>query len=168
MKVLDSQLSVQSMQLRPSAAGFALDVELACIDEVMRDQLGVLDSFAGHAGTADSDVFGGRERLFAGKGVVVKATMLGSAIASVSAEVVRLGGEAVTQASGIMLARFADESAVERLRGLVVPEGSVSVLRGAAGFGVLPSAGSASAVIREIKRRFDPKGLLNPGVVVGG
>jgi len=168
MKVLDSQLSVQSMQLRPSAAGFALDVELACINEVMRDQLGVLDSFAGHAGTTDSDVFGGRERLFAGEGVVVKATMLASAIASVSAEVVRLGGEAATQASGIMLARFADESAVERLRELVEPDGCLSVLRGTDGFGVLSTVGNAAPLMREIKRRFDPKGLLNPGVVVGG
>ena len=168
MKVLDSQLSAQAMQLRASAKGFALDVELACMDEVMRDQLSVLDSFAGHAGTADSEVFGARERLFAGEGVVVKATMLASAIASVSAEVVRLGGEAATQASGIMLARLADESSVERLRDLVAPDGSVSVLRGTDRLGVFPKVGNAGPLMREIKRRFDPKGLLNPDVVVGG
>ena len=168
MKVLDLQLSVQAMQLRASAAGFALDVELAAMDEVMREQLRVLDSLAGTAGVVDADVFGTRERLFAGDGLVVKVTMVASAIAKLSAEAVRLGGEAVTQAAGIMLARVPEGSAVERLRELVAGVGSVTVLRGADGFGVLPRAGNAAAVMREIKRRFDPKGTLNPGVVVGG
>ena len=167
MKVLDSQLSMQAMQMRASAAGFALDVEMVCMEEVLRDQVCVLDSFAGQSGVIGGDVFGARERLFSGAGVVVKVTMLAGAIASMSTEVVRLGGEAVTQGCGIMLARLPDVNAVERLRELVA-DGSVSVLRGADGFGVLPSAGSASAVMREIKRRFDPMGLLNPGVVVGG
>jgi glycolate oxidase FAD binding subunit len=168
MRVLDSQLSVQAMQLRASAAGFALDVELAAMDEVMADQLRVLDSFTGRAGVVDADVFGARERLFVGDGVVVKVTMLASTIARLSGEVVRLGGEAVTQASGIMLARVSEVSAVERLRELVDSEGAVTVLRGADGLGVLPTAGSAVVVMREIKRRFDPKGTLNAGVVVGG
>lgn len=167
MKVLDSQLSVQAMQVRASGERFALDVELACMDEVMRDQIGVLDGFAGRSGAFRGDVFGARERLFASEGVVVKATMLASAIASVSAEVVRLGGEAVTQASGIMLARFTESSAVERVREVVAPDGSVSVLRGADGLGSLAPAATAGPLMREIKRRFDPKGTLNPGVVIG-
>jgi hypothetical protein len=84
--------------------------------------------------------------------------------------VVRLGGEAVTQASGIMLARVADSSAVERLRELVTAEGagSVTVLRGVEGLSSLAQVGSAAGVVREIKRRFDPKGTLNSGVVIGG
>jgi glycolate oxidase FAD binding subunit len=169
MKVLDSQLSLHAMQIRAQAAEFALDVELACMDEVMRAQLVVLDGLAGRVGAVGGEVFGAREALFAGEGVIVKATMLASAIAKVSAEVVRLGGEAVTQASGIMLARLTDSSAVERLRDLVAAEGagSVTVLRGADGVGVVPSAGSAAGVMREIKRRFDPKGTLNSGVVIG-
>jgi hypothetical protein len=170
MKVLDSQLSLQAMQMRTGAAGYALDVELACMDEVMRAQLRVLDSFAGRAGAIGGDVFGAREALFAGEGLIAKVTMLASAFAKVSAEVVRLGGEAVTQASGIMLARLTDPSAVERLRELVAAEGagSVTVLRGADGVGVVPSAESAASVMREIKRQFDPKGILNSGVVIGG
>ena len=169
MKVLDAQLSVQAMQLRASAAGFALDVELAAMDEVMQEQLRMLDSFTEHAGVVGDEVFGARERLFTAEGAVVKVTMLASAIAKLSAEVVRLGGEAVTQASGIMLARFADASAVERLRELVLREGqgSVAVMRGAVNSSVLPNAGNAMEIMREIKRRFDPKGTLNPGVVVG-
>jgi len=170
MKVLDSQLSVQAMQLRASSAGFTLDVELACVDEVMRAQLGALDALAGRAGVVDGDVFAARDRLFASEGVVVKATMLASAIAKISAEVVRGGGEAVTQASGLMLARFADsgaDAAVARLREMVAPDDSVSVLRGTDGLGSLAPVASAGVLMREIKRRFDPKGTLNPGVVIG-
>jgi glycolate oxidase FAD binding subunit len=168
MQVLDSQLSVQAMQVRAGAAGFALDVELAGMEAVLVAQVGVLDGFAGDAGVPGAaDVFGARERLFGGEGVVVKATMLTSAIAQASAEVVRLGGEAVTQGSGIMFARVGDVSAVERLRELVAPDGSVSVLRGVDGLGRLAPVASAGALMREIKRRFDPKGTLNPGVVIG-
>lgn len=170
MKVLDSQLSVQAMQLRASAAGFALDVELASIDEVMRQQWDLLNSFAGGAGVSPENVFGARERLLTGGGVMVKVTMLPSAIARFSAEVARLGGEAVAQGTGIMVARVADASAVQRLHEVVAAEsdGALTVLRGADGLGVLPSAGDAAALMREIKRRFDPRGTLNPGVVVGG
>lgn len=170
MKVLDSQLSVQAMQLRASAAGFALDVEIASINELIWEQWNLLNSYVGGAGVSPDDVFGARQRLFAGDGVVVKVTMLPSAIARFSAEVARMRGEAVTQASGIMIARVADASAVQRLRDLAAAEdvGSVTVLRGADGLGVLPSAGDAAVVMREIKRRFDAKGILNPGVAVGG
>jgi hypothetical protein len=139
------------------------------MDAVIAEQICVLDAFAGRTATVGADVFGARERLFAGAGAVVKVTMLASAIAKLSAEVVGLGGEAVTQATGIMLARFADAMAVERLRELltVEGEGAVTVLRGFDGCGMLPRAGSAAALMREIKRRFDPKGTLNPGVVIG-
>jgi glycolate oxidase FAD binding subunit len=173
MKVLDSQLSLQAMQMPASAAGYALDVELACMDEVMRAQLAVLDGLAGRVGAVGGDMFGARERLFGGGGVMVKVTMLASAIAKYSAEVVRLGGEAVTQAVGIMFARFdlpTAEAGIAALEKLVVAEGegSVAVVRGADGLGALSPGGSAASVMREIKRRFDPKGTLNPGVVIGG
>jgi hypothetical protein len=167
MKVLDSQLSVQAMQMRANAMSLALDVELICTEKVLSEQLSVLDAFAGRVGAVGSNAFGAREGLFADDGVMVKGTMVASAIGEFSAKVVRLGGEAVTQASGIMLARFADSSAAERLRELIGPEGSMSVLRGTDGLGSLAPAASAGALMREIKRRFDPKGMLNPGVVIG-
>lgn len=172
MKVLDSQLSVQAMQMRASAAGFALDVELAAMEQVMRSQVRVLDEFGTGVVVAAGDVFGARERLFRSDGVVAKVTMLATSIAKTSAEVVRLRGEAVTQATGILFARFdsADaEAAVSRLRELVAAEGegSVTVVRGVDGLGARASVGSAAGVMAEIKRRFDPKGTLNPGVVIG-
>lgn len=169
-KIMDAPLSVRAMQLRANAAGFALDVELASIDEVMEEQWALLNSFAGRAGAISNDVFGARERLFAGDGLMVKATMPASAVVKISAEVARLRGESVTQCCGIMVARVADAGAVQRLRDLVAAEGegAVTVLRGSDGVGVLPSGGDAALVMREIKRRFDGNGTLNPGVAVGG
>jgi FAD/FMN-containing dehydrogenase len=101
---------------------------------------------------------------------VVKLTMPASAIARLSAEVARLGGEAVSQAVGIMMARLPDADAVQRLRDVIAAdrEGALTVLRGPDGWGALPSAGDAAPLMRAIKRQFDAKGTLNPGVVVGG
>ena len=49
MKVLDSQLSVQAMQVRASAEGFALDVQLAALPEVLTLQVEALERLAGGA-----------------------------------------------------------------------------------------------------------------------
>jgi len=167
MKVLDSQLSVEAMQLRANAGGYALDVQLACMEEVMRAQLGMLDALAGVSGTLGVDMFSARHRLFETNGTVAKLTMLPSHIAKISAAVVRLGGESVAQASGILLARVPGVADLDRLRELLPPEGSLTVLRAADGLGTLPPVGTSAALMQEIKRRFDPKGTLNPGVVVG-
>lgn len=167
MKVLDSQLSVEAMQLRANAGGYALDVQLACMDEVMRAQLGMLDALAGRSGTLGLDVFSARQRLFETSGVVAKLTMLPSHIAKISSAVVRLGGESVAQASGILLARVPGVGDLDPLRELLPPEGSLTVLRAADGRGTLPAVGASAALMQEIKRRFDPKGTLNPGVVIG-
>ena len=167
MKVLNSQLSVEAMQLRANANGYALDIQLACMDEVMRAQLGALDALAGVSGTLGLDVFSARQRIFETNGAVAKLTMLSSHIAKVSAAVVRLGGESVAQASGILLARVPGVADLDRLRELLPPEGSLTVLRAADGLGMRPPVGTSAALMQEIKRRFDPKGTLNPGVVVG-
>jgi len=98
---------------------------------------------------------------------VAKLTMLPSHIAKISAAVVRLGGESVAQASGILLARVPGVADLDRLRELLPPEGSLTVLRAADGLGTLPPVGTSAALMQEIKRRFDPKGTLNPGVVIG-
>ena len=46
MKVLDSQFSTQAMQIRANAEGYALDVELATLPEVITAQTGALDRLA--------------------------------------------------------------------------------------------------------------------------
>jgi glycolate oxidase FAD binding subunit len=190
LKVLDSQLSIQAMQLRTGDEGYRLDVELATLPEVLASQLEVLDrlaeSVAAKSGVnldavpgTDANPFAAREQLFASPGgAIVKLTMLPSRIAVVSNEVVRLGGRAVTQATGIMFARFDEDAAtaaIQRLRGYVesMGDGSLTVLRASQRLPNLPVDTTSSAVktlplMREIKRQFDPNRVLNPGRFLGG
>lgn len=190
LKVLDSQFSTQAIQVRANAEGYELDVELATLPEVLTAQTGALDRLAAVIGargklrfsapqSSSANPFAAREELFASPGgVVVKATMLPSGIAQVSADVVRLGGSAVTQATGIMFARFSDEAAVPALPSLhayvgAAGGGSLTVLR--APQRPLPEwsvplwgTESSPTLMREIKRRFDPNRTLNPGRFLGG
>jgi len=187
MKVLDSQLSTQAMQLRASTAGYALDIELATLPEVLALQTETLARMArsfdaggeiSH-GLAHNDPFTAREELFTPDGgIIVKATMLPSDIAWVSGDVVRLGGSAVSQATGIMFVRFGEEAAVQALPSLyahidAAGDGSIAILR--ASERPLPTsatppeaANNALPLMQEIKRRFDPNHTLNPGRFIGG
>jgi glycolate oxidase FAD binding subunit len=190
LNVLDSQFCTQAMQIRSNAEGHALDVGLATLPEVLTQQTAALDRLA--AGVAarnrscfgaplhgSADPFAAREELFASPGgVVLKATMLPSCVAQVAAHVVRLGGSAVTQATGIMFARFSDEAAIHALPSLyayvdTAGDGELTVLR--APQRPLPiwatppwGAERVPALMREIKRRFDPNRALNPGRFLGG
>jgi glycolate oxidase FAD binding subunit len=183
MKVLDSQLSVQAMQLRASPEGFALDVELATLPEVLTVQTEALDrlakNVAGRSESCDgSNCFAARGELFAEPGgVVIKATMSPSTIATLSSDVVRLGGSAVTQATGVMFARFSEEGAARALPSLyayvdAAGDGSMTVLRAPRPLPVWarPPWGEEKipALMGEIKRQFDPERILNPGRFVGG
>jgi glycolate oxidase FAD binding subunit len=186
MKVLDSQLSAQAMQLRAGAEGYALDIELATLPEVFALQIEALDRLAAKSGLFDetarleiSKPFEAREELLtAAGGVVIKATMLPSAIAVLSSDVVRLGGSAVTQATGIMFARFSEEAAGTALPNLsacvdAAGDGALMVLRapeGTLAAWAIPRLGAekAPALMREIKRQFDPNRTLNPGRFIGG
>jgi glycolate oxidase FAD binding subunit len=100
-------------------------------------------------------------------------TMLPAAIAALSTDVVRRGGSAVTQATGIMFARFSEDAAAKALPSLYASvhaagDGSLAVLR--ASEPPLPPWGgeAASRLMREIKRQFDPNRVLNPGRFIGG
>ncbi|CAN5501071.1 FAD-binding oxidoreductase [soil metagenome] len=184
LAVLDSQLSTQAMQLRADADGYALDVQLATLPEVLTLQGERLVEFARRAAPKtsgafgalqilDSKLFAAREELFAEAGVVIKATMLPSAVAALSSEVVRLGGTAVTQATGIMFARFSEDKAATAISALrasirVAGDGSLTVLRSAQG--AISTWGDliADPLTREIKRQFDPNSILNPGRFLGG
>jgi glycolate oxidase FAD binding subunit len=126
----------------------------------------------------DADPFAAREELFTEPGgVVIKATMLPSAIATLSCDVVRLGGSAVTQATGIMFARFSEEVAAQALPSLyayvdAAGDGSLTVLRAPRPLPAwaVPPWGEERIppLMREIKRQFDPERTLNPGRFVGG
>jgi glycolate dehydrogenase FAD-binding subunit len=186
MQVLDSQLSTQAMQLRAGAEGYALDIELATLPEVLAVQIEALDRLAAKSGPFDETArlrdcktFEARQELFtAAGGVVIKATMLPSRIATLSSDVVRLGGSAVSQATGIMFARFSEEAASTALPSLrarvdAAGDGTLTVLRTPEGplsaWANSPlGAEKAPALMREIKRQFDPNRTLNPGRFIGG
>jgi glycolate oxidase FAD binding subunit len=178
MKILDSHLSTQSLQLRSSGGGFNLDVRLATLPEVIRDQASSLSKLAQsvelEASESDSDIWNARQEHFnQAEDFVVKATMLPSDISHIAATIHTLGGTSVTQATGIMTASIpaAASSQLEHLREkLESVEGSLTVLHHPAQ--VIPIASTVPAdtlpLMRELKHRFDPNRILNPGRFLGG
>jgi glycolate dehydrogenase FAD-binding subunit len=176
LKLLHEQLSTLSVQLRGAADGFHLDIQLASLPEVLRTQTDLLESLGrveGLAvGGAKAAVWDGRQQLFA-QDLVCKATMLPSEIASFAERVRSLGGASVTQATGIMTAGFPAAAAwqlPQLRRELEAAGGSLMVLKQPAEskldcWGTLPDS---LPLMREIKRRFDPDGVLSPGRFLGG
>jgi glycolate oxidase FAD binding subunit len=178
MKILDSHLSTQSLQLRSSSNGFALDVRLATLPEVIRDQASSLSKLAGtvqlEAFDSDSDVWNARQQHFdQAEYLVVKATMLPSDISHIAATIRTLGGTSVTQATGIMTASIpaAASTQLEHLREkLEAVGGSLTILHHPAHtipvMSTVPS--DTLPLMRELKHRFDPNRILNPGRFLGG
>jgi glycolate oxidase FAD binding subunit len=178
MKILDSHLSAQSIQLRSSSNGFALDVRVATLPEVIRDQASSLSELArsvqSEASDSDPDVWNARQQHFdEAEYLVVKATMVPSDISQIAATIHTLGGTSVTQAMGIMTANIptAASSQLEHLRQkLESIGGSLTVLHhpkdASAVSSTVPS--DTLPLMRELKHRFDPNRILNPGRFVGG
>jgi glycolate oxidase FAD binding subunit len=176
LALLHGQLSTLAVQLRGSGAGFALDIRLASLAEVLRAQAGLLAELAQREGlavmAAQEEVWLAREQLLA-RDFACKGTMLPSEIARFAERVHAAGGESVTQATGIMTAAF-PASAGERLRQLrgelEAASGSLMVLKQPAEsnlecWGTPPDS---LPLMREVKRRFDPERVLNPGRFLGG
>jgi glycolate oxidase FAD binding subunit len=176
LKLLHAQLSLVAIQLRSAGVGFALDVQLASQAEVLRTQGDALESLAQSEGlsfrSADDEVWQARERSFAHE-IVCKVTMLPAEVGRFAERVRELGGESVTQATGIMFAGFAADAHrhILQLRHAVESaRGSVTVLKQPPDkamdcWGSLPDSFS---LMREVKLRFDPENVLNPGRFLGG
>jgi glycolate oxidase FAD binding subunit len=178
MKILDSHLSTQSLQLRSSSNGFNLDVRLATLPEVIHDQASSLSKLAQsiHLEISDlsAEVWSERQRYFdKTECFVVKATMLPFDISSFTTIVSALGGASVTQATGIMTASIpaAASSQLEDLRKkLEAIGGSLTILHLPADTASVASSAPSDILplMRELKHRFDPNRILNPGRFLGG
>jgi glycolate oxidase FAD binding subunit len=178
IRILDSHLSAQSLQLRSGSSGFNLDVRLATLPEVIRDQASSLSKLAQsvqlESSEADSDVWNARQEHFdQTDNFVVKATMLPSNISPIAATIRALGGTSVTQATGIMTASIpaVASNQFEALREkLEAIGGSLTFLHHPAEASPVASTVPSDTLplMRELKYRFDPNRILNPGRFVGG
>ena len=176
LAMLHAQLSTVAIQLRGGADGFDLDIQLASLPEVLETQAGALGVLAQGEGirlrAAADEAWNARQRQLDAD-VVCKGTMLPSEIARFAERVRGLGGESVTQAGGIMIAGFPVAAAgqlMELRRELEEGGGSLMVLKQPEEtrldcWGTLPDS---LPLMREIKRRFDPERILNPGRFLGG
>jgi glycolate oxidase FAD binding subunit len=185
MKILDSQMSVQAVQMRGSKQGCALDVELASQPDVIAQQAEKLNVLArGFGGSCEIQQeaarwqFGVREHLF-DFDVVVKMTMLPTAVPALVREAIALGGSVAAQATGIMLAGFSEADAADALPHLYEPVGraggNITVLkineRPLPSWAIPPRDRERDKVLRlmrGVKEQFDSKRTLNPGRLVGG
>jgi len=180
--LLRAAMSLERMQLRNGAAGFALDLEFATVPEALAEHEERLRTLAGPLPLepATGDIFLARERLFAAPDATVfRIASLPSKLAALVdgvAQLDRLPGHAaacVADPAGIVTVRLtaaldATEAVLEDLRDRLVPTGgAVTVLAGAATdrWGPPPAA---LPLMRAIKQEFDPLHLLNPGRFLAG
>jgi glycolate oxidase FAD binding subunit len=173
LTLLHAQVSTVAIQLRGTVAGFELDVQLASLAEVLHTQAAALETMAQSEGlrsrVAADDVWGARQ-LQMSHDFVCKGTMLPSEIARFAKRVRALGGESVTQGTGIMIAGFPAADGLIQLRAeMEQAGGSLMVLKQPAEskvdcWGTLPDS---LPLMRQIKNRFDPEGILNPGRFLG-
>jgi glycolate oxidase FAD binding subunit len=178
MKIRDSHLSTQSLQLRSTSNGFSLDVRVATLPEVIRDQAFSLSRLAQtvqlEASDSDSDAWNARQTHFdQAEHFVVKAAMLPSEISRIASTIRTLGGTSVTQATGIMTASIpaSSSSQLPQLREkLEAIGGSLTVLHHPKD--AIPVTSTVPSdtlpLMRELKHRFDPNRILNPGRFLGG
>lgn len=184
--VLDSQMALPSAQIRSSKESCALDVRMAGIPECFdayEDQIRTI--FAGfEIAESDEEVWRERQRIF---GSDVQFILKISAVPNETCQILSELQEwarsqdadlaAAAQATGLITAGFnsspgSSVTLIERLRERIgTSGGSVLLLRIPEGlrseidvWGTLPNA---LPLMREIKRRFDPARILNPGRFVG-
>jgi len=178
IKILDSSLSTQSLQLCSSDSGFHLDARLATLPEVIQDQTATLTRFAAsidlEVSPADADVWNARQEVFnQATSFIIKATMLPSDISLFTAIIHELGGTSVTQGTGIMTASIPVSASSQLLHfreKLEATRGSLAILHQPipVDTAVFSTPLDTLPLMREIKHRFDPNRILNPERFVGG
>jgi len=184
--LLDSQSVPSSIQIRTNGQRFALDACVAALPETIRDFGDQLQQVFRNLEIADSseEVWLEREELFnRSENLILKISVLSSQICSSISQVMKSAAEAemeiaiVAQATGLIMIRLSSSpesgiSFVDHLReqvegagGSVVALQVPEMLRERLDmWGALPCS---IGLMREIKHRFDPKLILNPGRFVG-
>jgi len=184
--LMDSQMTPSCVQLRMSNQECALDIRIAGLPECLDEYAARIQSIGGQIAVAESgeEVWEARQQLFdENDALVLKVSVLPSDICAVSsvlqqwASAAGLKIAAVAQATGLMTVALSPAldvaiTVVERLRAKLVDLGGSVValqvpnsLRG--GIDVWDCNSDALPLMREIKRRFDPNRILNPGRFVG-
>jgi glycolate oxidase FAD binding subunit len=180
LHIADTHLSVQRMQLRSGDNEFHLDVSLSALPECLSMQSAEIIEIAAvrklRVQNISADVWMAREAEMEKTGInrtIIKCTMLPSNV-SLFAELVHdMGGRSVTQAGGIMIASFENfsENVVGELR-LEIEKGggSLTIIKqpASANLPVWGAERESLPLMREIKRHFDPKQILNSGRFFGG
>ena len=182
--LLDAQLTPSSVQLRIGAGSCALDIRIAAPQECMDEQEARLRKLCGQTVLQESSesVWQARQELF-NLAVILKVSTLPADLCAVTSEVQRWAAEKsqevviAAQANGLMTIAAhsdADRTAVliDHLRARSKPvHGSVVALRIPAELreriDVWGCESNSLPLMREIKRRFDPSRILNPGRFVG-
>jgi glycolate oxidase FAD binding subunit len=184
--LLDSQMTPSSVQLSTRKQESTLDIRIAALPECMDAHAASLQKILGQIELKESNekVWQARQELFDTEdAIVLKASLLPGDVCAVSTELQawadKEGQEIsiVAQASGLITVALnsAPDAAlalIEHLRGrlrgsggsvvaLQIPE----VLRGR--LDVWGCDSGALPLMHEIKRRFDPNRILNPGRFVG-
>jgi len=179
LQLLDSHLGIQAMQLHSARSEALLDVQLAALPEVIASQTDNLRTLAERANLpmadADEGVWRKRESFYALEDEKMsKVTMLPSQIAPLSRVLREVGGVAITQATGIMVACLpyndlkrkevlAFRTCVEEAGGSLTPVANCALR-----FEVPGKLPDSIDLMRRIKHQFDPNNILNPGRAIGG
>lgn len=184
--LLDSQMTPSAVQIRTMGQQCALDVRIAALPQCFDGHAERLKNFLGQIelGESAETVWQAQQELHDRKdAVILKASLLPGDLCAVSSELQQWAAkndteiELVAQATGLMTVALrstpsAAIALIKHLRGrLKASGGSVIVrqipteLRG--DVDVWGCDSNALPLMREIKRRFDPNRILNPGRFVG-
>lgn len=184
--LLNAQMTPSAVQLRVSKQESALDVRIAAPPECMDTNEASLREMVGPIELKDADesVWQTRQKLFDTEdAAVLKVSLLPSDVCAVSAELQQWTAasgadvDVVAQANGLMtvalksapevvVSCIADLRAkLKRLGGSVIALQIPQSLRGEVD--VWGCDSNALPLMREIKHRFDPNRILNPGRFVG-
>lgn len=174
--IVESPRDLQALQIRTCQDGFALDIGLATLPELMDE---ARETFATLIAplilrVAEEKVWSARESCFREDRATVKITGSRERMMDQILMITNAGGECVMQECGILLAMIAPEPSLIRSLRECVDErgGSLTLLQWPSGVDGKPdiwgNVGSSFSLMREIKQQFDPGRMLNPGRFVGG